>query len=34
MDTVKADVYAALLCPERERKKHVGTLLVAMLYGG
>ncbi|WP_406011804.1 hypothetical protein OG520_01005 [Streptomyces sp. NBC_00984] len=26
--------YPALLCPERERKKHVGTLLVAMLYGG
>lgn len=23
-----------LLCPERERKKYVGTLLVAMLYGG
>jgi hypothetical protein len=26
--------YAALLCPERERKKYVGTLLVAMLYEG
>ena len=26
--------FTALLCPERERKKHVGTLLVAMLYEG
>jgi hypothetical protein len=26
--------YPALLCPERERKIYVGTLLLAMLHGG
>jgi hypothetical protein len=25
--------YVALLCPERERKVHVGVLLIAVLHG-
>ncbi len=34
MPGVETGTYGALLCLERERKNHVGTLLVAMLHEG